>query len=49
MRCIEMINSISCLSFLRWLTLTWDVLKCYNVLDDIQNPLGLTLTWDVLK
>ena len=32
-----------------WLTLTWDVFKWDNLIERIEDSLGLTLTWDVFK
>ena len=49
MRCIEIkITNQELFWFLR-LTLTWDVLKCYNRDCKLRSNRRLTLTWDVLK
>ena len=49
MRCIEMIERFLNKYCFRWLTLTWDVLKCAFSYNSTYQVTGLTLTWDVLK
>ena len=49
MRCIEMTQSLKDHSRLLWLTLTWDVLKYSDSVDNNKEDIRLTLTWDVLK
>ena len=49
MRCIEINPNRLYIGYCRWLTLTWDVLKCLCKCRKTLLGIWLTLTWDVLK
>ena len=48
MRCIEILSFPPSKKAPSWLTLTWDVLKCFTKTEELEAT-RLTLTWDVLK